>query len=205
VVVHFQEVLVADHRRGHLLDESPLESAGSPATFDVLDLGSEVLGCHPPGRVGCPGGAHIGTVHDQTQDAVRVGRSEQRAQRASIGLTEYDGPPGAGGVHHRAEVIHPGLEVWEFLVGHPVRQSHASLVEEDEPGEGPETSQETGIVRIRPVQVHIGDPSGYVNEVDGAIPEDLIRDMDAIRRLGIAGLGHVHRCIFASVASARQT
>ena len=169
-----------------------------------LDLGLEVLGRHPPGRVGCPCGAHIGTVHDQTQDAVRVCRSEQSAERASIGLTEQDRPRGAGGVHHGDEVIHLGLEVWKSIVGHSVRQPHAALVEDDEPGEGRETAQETGVVRRRPVQVDVGDPSGYVHQVDRAFPHDLISDMDAIHRLGVAGLGHLHRRIFTCIPSASQ-
>jgi hypothetical protein len=48
-------------------------------------------------------------------------------------VAEYDRAVRADGVHHGASVVDPHLERWETVLGHAVRHTHPSFVEDHHP------------------------------------------------------------------------
>jgi hypothetical protein len=85
-------------------------------------------------------------------------------------------PPGADGVHDRANVVHPLLERGQTVGRDGVGEPGPPLVEQDEPGERPEPLEEPGEPRLLPHEFDVGDEPGDVDEVEGSIADDLVRD-----------------------------
>ena len=71
----------------------------------------------------------------QPQRALGIGGREQQAHRAALGRAEERRPLGPDRLHHGAHVVHPLLERRQAILGHPVRQARAALVEQDQPAE----------------------------------------------------------------------
>jgi hypothetical protein len=60
-------------------------------------------------------------------------------------------------------------------------------------------SEETGVGRLLPEQLHVADPRGSVDEVEWAVADDLVGDVDATA-LGVPGLGLHERQLAPALA-----
>ena len=108
------EVRVRDAPGGERRERRP----GAPAP---LGLGGEAFGRlggqHPAVEVG------IAAVEHQRPGPLRAGGGEQQRHRRPLARPEDRRPAAAGGVHHRAHVVHPGLEVGQMRRVHPVARA----------------------------------------------------------------------------------
>jgi hypothetical protein len=59
-------------------------------------------------------------------------------------------PLRTGGLHHRVQILHALLDRRQLIHGDAVRQTRASLVEEDHSGKGREAAKETREARLGP-------------------------------------------------------
>ena len=88
-------------------------------------------------------------------------------------------------------------------VGRPptaIGEPGPALVEEDQPREGREPAEEARVARLLPRQLEVGDPARDKDEVERAVADDLIGDVDVaapgvarLRRLRTAYSLHVSR------------
>src|SRR4051812_26465451 len=69
-----------------------------------------------------------------------------------------------------------------------VGEAGAALVEHDDAAEGPEAREEMREHRIVPAEVEIGDEARDIDEVEGALAEDLVGDTH-VAALGVPGVG----------------
>ena len=69
-----------------------------------------------------------------------------------------------------------------------VGQPGAALVEEDQARERGEPLEEARAARLLPVQLEVGDEPGHEDQVDRAVADDLVGDVD-VAALRVAGLG----------------
>jgi hypothetical protein len=121
-----------------------------------------------------------------------VGGGEEHRHRASLGDPEDRRALAAGGVHHRLQVVH------RLLQGRrppgPVGEALLALVEDDEPRERGEATEEAGDRGISHVHLHVGDETGDEDEVERALPVHLVGDADPAG-VGVVGVGF-HRVHF---------
>jgi hypothetical protein len=97
----------------------------------------------------------------------------------------------ASSVHHGAQIIHPFLECRH---GDPIRQAGATFVEHDQTTERRETLVVSALGRILPLQLKVRDEHRNVNEVEGSVTDDLVRDVH-VARLRVPGLGNFEHCV----------
>ena len=69
-------------------------------------------------------------VEDRRSDPLRMAGGEEERQRPTLGHSEDRGPFGVRGVHHGADVIHPGLVVGQPVLS--VGEACPALVEQDQ-------------------------------------------------------------------------
>jgi hypothetical protein len=183
---------VDEIRRKRLLDVISREFLRAPQTIPPLVPRPLLLGVvrseFAPRIVGRVVPARAGAVDDQPDGALGVCRREEDRHRSALGHAEHDRALGAGGVHDGAGVVHPNLERRQAILGHPVGQPDASLVEDQQSAERGEASKEAGEPRLRPHPLDMRDPAQDEEDVDRAVTDDLVRDMHAVRGLGVSRL-----------------
>ncbi len=189
-------VIVGLRRRERVRQELPGELLRAPQPFPALpvrdDLRILVLVRHGERVVRRVVPARAGAEQDQRDRALRVRRGEQHGHRAALRHAEHHRALGADGIHHGARVVHPDLERWESILGHPIGQSDAPFVEHHHTGERREVREEPREPRLRPHLLDVRDPAHHEQDVDWAVAEHLVRDVDAVGGLRVAGLGDVH-------------
>ena len=162
----------------------------APLVPDAADVAFTLLGCGRPRVVRLPQPDREAAVDDEAFGPLRVRGGEQEAHGAALGVAEDDRALGAGRVHHRSHVVHPLLERRQAVDGHPVREPGTSLVEVDDPTEGPEPLEDTGHPRLLPEKLDVGHPAVDENQVPRTGAEDLVGDLHPVAR-GVADLaGH---------------
>jgi hypothetical protein len=108
-------------------------------------------------------------------------------------------------IHHRADVIHPGLKgELRFPVNDVIGESGASAVEEDEASEAAETARESGHLRPFPRLFDVEDETRDEHQIGRAFTDGLVGDVDAVRGCCIPRLVYLHRPILGSGSSARK-
>ena len=116
-----------------------------------------------------------------------VGRGEEKFHRPALGKAHESRPLRAGGVHHRADVVHPLLESRELVYGYRIPESGASLVPENETSEGGEPAKEAGGRRLLPDELEVGDPAMEKDQIERALAKHLVGDVGPAT-LGVLGL-----------------
>jgi hypothetical protein len=106
-------------------------------------------------------------------------------------VAEQGRPLRTSRVHHRADIVHAAFEIGEFAVGNGVGQSSAALVEHDQSRERREPPEESGQARLLPHDLHVGDPSRYVDQVERTRAHHLVGDVHAVAH-GVKRLWAVH-------------
>ena len=112
----------------------------------------------------------------ETQGAFRVRRREQRTHERALESGPEHRAVGAGGVHHRSDVVHPDLE--RGHAGDGIRQPGPSLVEHEEATVGrkvDDVTDEKGLVPGRQQVTH-GSPDE--DEIGRTLSDHLVRDAD---------------------------
>ena len=113
---------------------------------------------------------------DEVRDAVGIGGSEQRAHASAF-------RKGQDRRSARADLIDDGADIVHSLfqgrcTGHPVRQTLSSLVERDDPGEPCQSLQRGRISGQLVEHLDVGRQSRNQDDVDGAITQHLIGDVN---------------------------
>ena len=108
------------------------------------------------------------------------------------------------GVHDRLHVVHPLLQ--RRRLGHRVGEPGAPLVENGDAREGAEALQQVGDLRHLPVVLDVRDEAGDEDQVEIALPEDLVGDVrvSAERVAGAWRRRHPGQAGCDVVASARS-
>jgi hypothetical protein len=192
LVVHLEERDVGARARAHPEEPRPplanalvagragpalVEADGAaPFLLAPLDELSTPLGRGAEGVVGRPRPPGVAPDGDQRARPHGMGRREERAHRPALGVPEERRPLGADGVHHRPDVVHPGLEVRQ--VGHAIREPGAPLVEEDQPREGRQPLEEPAARGLLPEDLEVRHPAGDEDEVPRRIAQHLVGDVD---------------------------
>jgi hypothetical protein len=91
-------------------------------------------------------------------------------------------------MHDRLDVEHSAVDVGQPLG--PVGHARAALVEHDHAGKRPEPSEGTSQSLLLPGQLDMRDEAWDHHQIEGALTEDLVGDVDAIVGLRVAGLRH---------------
>ena len=154
-----------------------------PAVFDLPERLLELLARDHPSS-----GPGERAVEHECERPLGMGRGEQRAHRAALGDTEQRRALGARRVHHRANVADPLLEDRKLVHRHPVGETHAALVEQQQPRERGEAVEEPSLSRILPGELDVTHPTGNEDEVDRPLAEDLVGDVD-VAALRVPRLG----------------
>src|SRR5262245_33858535 len=112
---------------------------------------------------------------------------EEEAQWTALGHPEQRGPLAADGIHDGVDVVHPGLQ--GRRTGEPIRESIATLVEDDDSRKRTEPLQERRIAGQLVEELDVRNDSGHEDEVARTVADDLVRDAD-VAATSIARLGH---------------
>jgi hypothetical protein len=177
-----------------MLDRSP------PVERD-LRKALVVFAGHAPRIVRRPLRAGEGAVEDERRRALGIRSREQQAHRAALRDAHQHGALGAPGVHDRAHVVHPRLEVGR--AGYAIRKTGAALVEDEHARDPAERAQERRLARHLPLVLDMRDEPGDVDEVDGAVPEHLIGDRH-LAAARIARLRDLHAPIVTAAIGERD-
>ena len=116
-----------------------------------------------------------------------MGRGEEHGQRATFRLADDRGSLAAGGVHHRADIVHACLE--RRGPGHAIGHAHAALVEADDPRELTQALAEAAIQGQLPRDLEVGVGTLDVDDIDGTVAVDGVGHRD-IATLGEPDIGH---------------
>jgi hypothetical protein len=108
---------------------------------------------------------------------VRVRRSEQQTERTPLGDAEQHRSLGFGGVEHGAQVRHTLLE--RRYRRHGIGQPGAGLVVHDHPRERRKALVEARDLGVAPLYVDVRDEARDDDEVDRAITEDLVGNLQS--------------------------
>jgi hypothetical protein len=133
---------------------------------------------------------------DQAPATLRVGSREQRGHRAAVGSADQCSPFRPCRIHHRPDVVHPLLDVWN---PHPaVGHAGPPLVEHDHAAERREPLEERRPGPDLPLELDVRDQGRREDHVERPLAEHLVRDPHVAAQ-GITRLWHHHRdaCILA--------
>ena len=135
-----------------------------------------------------PVAARVGAQRHQRQRAVRVRGREQRAHRPALGHADHGRALGAGGVHHRAHVVHALLQRRDPQ--HPVRQPGPALVEQDQPPHRGQPPVEGRQRRPLPAGLERAHPAVHEHDVQRPVADHLVGDRVAADALDVADRLH---------------
>jgi len=133
-----------------------------PLAVDVSEVLVPLLCAPLPRVVGRAQATGPGTVEHAGEDARGVGGREDRAEKGAVLGAEERRPLDRGGIHDRADVVHPRLERRQVRLVDPIREAGAATVEDDDPRERPEPPQAS---RERLDTPHVLDVRGEARHV----------------------------------------
>ena len=126
-----------------------------------------------------------------------VRRGEVQRERAAVGEPDDRGLLAARGIHHRDDVLHLGLQVGQPVERHRIREAGPPAVEHDQTPDGRQSSALAGELGNGPEPLDVVDPAPDLDDVERALAELLIREVN-LSVSGVPGLrGRVHVQSFA--------
>lgn len=143
-------------------------------------------------------------MDDERDGSLGVGGAEQGGHRPGLRGAVDDRALGAGGVHHRSNVVHPGLEGRRLIVREGVGETGSPAVEHDQPGERRQGHQEAGLFRLLPGDLDVGEPGREIHEIDRPVADHLVRDVHPVDSSGEMGFGDIHGRIVCSCPRVRN-
>ena len=221
VAGHRQDLAHRTRAHGAPLEPSPRDAEGviggtarreqtggdslPPGLHDAVERPLPFCFRHRPGVcvVACAGG--VGVEEHEPRGPLRIRRREQRAHRAALRDAEQERLAAPGGVEHGPNVVHALLERRQRIdrIGEP----RPAPVHQDEPREPREPLEERREGGLLPRVLDVRHPAGDEEQIDVALPDDLVRDVDVasarIARLGLHG-ARIHAARFAVTESAAK-
>jgi hypothetical protein len=82
----------------------------------------------------------------------------------------------------------------------PIGESGSAVVDHDHASEPGQSIEDVCHAGQLPVEEHVRDEPGDIDEVAGALSEDLERDVRSIRRLRVANLRDFHEAVWSFAA-----
>ena len=113
-----------------------------------------------------------GPVENKRRRPLRIRGREQRGHCRALRVAEQGGPFRADGIHDRANVVHPRLQI-RYAV-HPIGKPGSALVEDDQTAERRKSTVEVLQRRLFPAVLDIRDEARREDEVKGPITKNLI-------------------------------
>ena len=113
-----------------------------------------------------------GPIEDKRRRPFRIRRCEQRSHRRALRIAEHGRPFGTHGIHDRANIVHPRLQIRHPT--HPIGKSGSALVEDDQAAEGRQPPIETLQRRLFPPELDIRNKPRRKDEIERPIPKHLI-------------------------------
>ena len=101
---------------------------------------------------------------------------EQHREWAALRLAHDGGSVASDRIHDRPNVVHSLLEGGRTR--HAVRHAHSALVEEDQACELTQPLAVAPELRKLPVHLEVRHGALDVDEVDGSVADDAVRDVD---------------------------
>jgi hypothetical protein len=148
----------------------------SPGRSDRVDLRLlRALG-HAGTVAGRTGEARERVHGHQRLHAVGMGGGDQHAQLPGVTMADQGRTVRTDRIHHRADVVHPFLQRRQVLDG--VRQPDPAHVEEDQAPVAGKPAQEPLGLGVLPHQLDVTRPVERHHDIDGAIPNDLVGDLE---------------------------
>ena len=149
-----------------------------PAFGDAGVVGLCLLvGPLAPRPLGVPALAHLCALENEPDGPLRMGRGEEHRERSALRLAHDRGTLAPDRVHDGADVVHALLERRRArdAVGHP----EPALVEPDQTCELREALAPAAVLRKLPRDLQVRERTLDVHEVDRAVPDHVVRDVDA--------------------------
>ena len=141
-----------------------------------LHRGLALLARRGPVVIGRPGHLRHRLVQHQRPRSPRMCGGEQRGHRASLEPREHRRLFGPGGIENRDDVVHLLLE--RRRARHGVRQPRPPAVEHDQSRERREPLEVPRDPRLLPVHLDLRHPARDVHEVDRAVADHLVGDVE---------------------------
>lgn len=129
-----------------------------------------------------------------------MGGGDQHAQLPGVTMADKCRTVGTDHIQHRADVVHPFLQRRQVL--DRVRQPDPAHVEEDQPPVAGEPAQEPLGLGVLPHQLDVARPVERERDIDWAIPDDLVGDLE-VPAGGVAD-GRDHRESLEQASYTRQ-
>ncbi len=139
---------------------------------------------------------------DEGVDALGERGREQDVGRATFECAAEDRPLGADGIQDDGQIRDAGLEVGRVDVA--TRSSRSATVMQDQTRERREPAEPLRGGSVLPDRVDVPQPIELPDDVDRAIAHRLIRDVDAVESLRVAGLRALHVRILAPAKPRRK-
>jgi hypothetical protein len=139
---------------------------------------------YPGSSLGC-----IGAVEYQGGGTLGIGRGEQHAHRAALGAAHEHGSLRADRIHDGPQVVHPLFQRREISDRDRVGEPGAALIESDQSCKRAKAANATREWWILPSVLQVGNEAQHPDEINQAIPNDLIGNVDiaalSVERLGL--------------------
>jgi hypothetical protein len=148
-------------------------------------------------------GPNTAPPQHQPERPLRVRRAEQCRQRSPVVVADDERPLGSHSVEDRAEIVEPRLHRRDHRQA--VGQTHAALVEQDHARPRAQLADEALERRQLPEDLDVRNERVHEDDIDRAVADDLVGDVDVVVGDGVASLRAVHVRILAVVDPSRQT
>ena len=153
------------------------------------------LCCVGPRRVVGSEVRHPGIDQDERHRSLRVRCSEERRDRRALRGRDEHGAFTSDRVHDLRDVLRQRLEGWDIGRRESIRASPTPAIHDDQPSHRRESLEESGQVRVLPIEVDVRDPALHVHEIGRSLACDLVGERDvAVPRVACRGDVHgIHR------------
>jgi hypothetical protein len=152
------------------------ELSTSPAFPDLDQTPPPLLLCGRPRIVRGLQAPDPGLDEHEAWRALGVRGGEEKGQPAPLLSAPEDGTLGARSIHDRSHIVHPRLERRYFP--HAVRKSRAALVQHEHARKRRKSLDVPDEQRLFPGRQEVARVRANEDEVDGAVPDDLVSDRD---------------------------
>ena len=145
----------------------------------LLDHVEQLLGHLGNKALGIVVGAHIprrGVSEHEGRRPLGIGGGEQHGHRSAIEPGHDGRALGTDGVQDEPHVVGPLLPGGEMVERHRVRDPGPAPVEEDQTTERCQAVEEILVQRLLPPKIDVRRHAGEEDQVDGAVPQDLVSD-----------------------------
>ena len=130
-----------------------------------------------PDEAASPVVAREAAPEQQPERTLGIRGREQQAHRATFGRAQERRPVRSDRLHHGSHVVHPLLERRQAVLGHPIRQARATLVEHDQPTERRQPPIERRERRRFPRHLEMRDVAADDDQVGRTIAQNLVGDV----------------------------